>query len=44
MAQSLPKEAPSTWPAPYDEFDKILVDETWRHGRGDRTARSVSGS
>ncbi|MDB5351459.1 MAG: Aldehyde dehydrogenase [Planctomycetota bacterium] len=37
MAHGLLETAPRESPAHYDEFDKILVDGTWRHGRSGRT-------
>ena len=36
MATALQEQARGTSPTPYQEFDSILVDGTWRRGGGDR--------
>ena len=36
MATALQEQARGTSPTPYEEFDSILVDGTWRRGGGDR--------
>ena len=36
MATAMQEQARGTSPTPYEEFDSILVDGTWRRGGGDR--------
>jgi aldehyde dehydrogenase (NAD+) len=38
MANATLAAAPRTAPAPYDGFDKMLLNGTWRHGSGGRVA------
>lgn len=38
MANTVTAAAPRAAPAPYDEFDKMLVNGAWRHGKSGKVA------